>query len=263
MIKNIWILTLIVLVSCNSGSDNKSQDYSALDNVMGKISSDEKSVPTNSGSKNSKYNLAVVLEAMDAGKYTYVRLNENGEQYWAAISAMPVEIGKTYAYSGAMMMKDFESKQLNRTFDSVMFIQEFMETATLGAEPSASQKADPHARTKTRMHDHIKVEKAPGGETIAGIYSNLKALGGSEITVKGQVVKVSRNIMNRNWIHIQDGTESGNHYDLTITTHEPVNCAVGDVVTFTGTLSVDKDFGAGYRYDAILENASIGQTTSL
>lgn len=262
--KYIWFIVLILAVSCNSGSDNTSQDYNALDKVMDRISSgDERDADGTKANAGGKYQLAVALEAMDAGTYTYVKLDENGRQFWAAITAMPVEVGKTYAYSGAMMMKDFESKKLGRTFDSVMFIQNFTETQTIGAESSSFQKSDPHAHTKTRLHNHIKVEPATGGITIAGIFSNLASLSDSQVTVKGQVVKISKNIMNRNWIHIQDGTKSDKHYDLTITTFEPVSFSVGDEVTFTGTLSVDKDFGAGYRYDAILENASVEKSTAL
>jgi hypothetical protein len=62
-------------------------------------------------------------------------------------------------------------------------------------------------------------------------------------------------IMNRNWIHIQDGT--GDKLDLTVTTTE--NIALGSVVTLKGTIALDKDFGAGYRYDIIMEGAVVQQ----
>jgi hypothetical protein len=32
---------------------------------------------------------------------------------------------------------------------------------------------------------------------------------------------------------------------------------VGDIVTFSGTIALDKDFGAGYKYEVIMENATI------
>jgi hypothetical protein len=59
--------------------------------------------------------------------------------------------------------------------------------------------------------------------------------------------------MNRNWIHLQDG--SRNAFDFVVTTAQPL--PVGHTVTLEGVLSVDRDFGAGYKYDVILEN---GQT---
>ena len=260
----IMILIMALAAACNQESKREPDTGNTLDKVMDKVASEEKSDPKHDhGDPMGQIHRAVVVKAKDAGTYTYVKLEENGEQFWAAITARPVEIGKAYAYSGGMMMEDFESKQLGITFDSVMFIQNFDEASKSKSKSSAFQKSDPHAHTKTRLHNNIKVEPAKGGHTIAGIYSNLESLGGKEVTVKGKVVKISKNIMNRHWIHIQDGTQSGKHYDLTITTYEPVNFSVGAVVTFNGILSADKDFGAGYVYDAIVENASVEQYTSL
>ena len=59
--------------------------------------------------------------------------------------------------------------------------------------------------------------------------------------------------MNRNWLHIQDGSEEG--LDLTVTTEE--NIALGAIVSLEGVITLDKDFGAGYRYDIIMEKAML------
>ena len=67
----------------------------------------------------------------------------------------------------------------------------------------------------------------------------------------GKCVKVNPMIMGRNWIHLQDG--SGDNLDLTITTTE--NIPVGHVITLEGTIALNKDFGAGYKYDIIMEEA--------
>ena len=71
--------------------------------------------------------------------------------------------------------------------------------------------------------------------------------------IKGQVTKFSPNIMGKNWVHIQDGTNDSGNYDLTVTTNDVVK--VGDVVTFEGTIVLKKDFGAGYFYEVIMEDA--------
>jgi hypothetical protein len=68
-------------------------------------------------------------------------------------------------------------------------------------------------------------------------------------------VKFSGGIMNRNWVHIQDGTKDKDKYDLTVTTLETVK--VGDVVIFEGVVSVGKDIGAGYFYDVLIEDATV------
>jgi hypothetical protein len=98
---------------------------------------------------------------------------------------------------------------------------------------------------------------APGGMSIADVWARRAELGNRDVTVRGQVVKVNNQIMGRNWVHLQDGSgsEADGTHDLTITTDAQV--AAGDTVTFTGVLAVDKDFGAGYAYAAILENGRI------
>jgi hypothetical protein len=67
------------------------------------------------------------------------------------------------------------------------------------------------------------------------------------------VVKYSPGIMNKNWVHIQDGTEYDGNYDLTVTTLSEFK--VGDIVTLEGKIALDKDFGYGYIYDVLLEDA--------
>lgn len=65
--------------------------------------------------------------------------------------------------------------------------------------------------------------------------------------------------MGKNWIHIQDGTKHNTSFDLTITTQNLP--ALNDEVTFKGTIMVNKDFGAGYFYDVIMENAVLTKQT--
>jgi hypothetical protein len=61
--------------------------------------------------------------------------------------------------------------------------------------------------------------------------------------------------MGKNWIHLQDGTGDNGSNDLTVTTDSTVN--VGDTVLVSGVLNTDKDFGYGYQYAVIVEDAKI------
>lgn len=101
------------------------------------------------------------------------------------------------------------------------------------------------------------IAQPAGGTSIAEVWANRKALAGKTVTVRGKVVKFHAAIMNRNWLHLQDGTGTpgdGTH-DLTFTTADMTK--VGDIVTATGTVAVDKDFTAGYKYGVIVEQASL------
>ena len=106
----------------------------------------------------------------------------------------------------------------------------------------SSAEADKVAAAK----DVVKVEE---------VFAKKDTLNGRKITVKGEVVKFNSGIMGKNWVHIQDGSGKPGTNDLTATTQD--SAKVGDKVIITGTLAVEKDFGAGYIYEAIIEEASM------
>jgi hypothetical protein len=98
------------------------------------------------------------------------------------------------------------------------------------------------------------IKKAPGGMTVQEIITGAKGLNGKKVTVRGRVTKVLPGIMGKNWVHLGDGSGADGKADLTITTSGMVK--VGDLVLATGTIAANKDFGAGYKYDVIMEDAS-------
>lgn len=194
----------------------------------------------------------VVKEVLQASAYTYLNVEEGGSTYWMAVTKIMANPGDTYIYTKGMEMKNFESKDLERTFESVWFVGDLRaksESATPGGDMPPSHptgKKDPEKK-------EIAVTPAEDGISISDLYANAKKYNGKEVTVKGEVVKVNTNIMKMNWVHIQDGTNHDGDFDLTITTDELV--FVGDVVTFKGKIALDKDFGSGYSYKLIMEEA--------
>lgn len=192
-------------------------------------------------------------KALQAKAYTYLFVNDGDQQYWIAVDKMEPEIGKTYYYADAMEMKDFHSTDLDTTFAQVFFVQKLGDSK----EAAAPEKMDnPHMKTgrkEVAMDETAKVAPAAGGISIGELFAKKADYSGKKVIVSGKVVKVNNGIMNRNWIHIQDGTDANGEFDLTLTSEATV--AVGDVVTFEGTVALDKDFGAGYFYDLIVEGA--------
>ncbi|MBK7713322.1 MAG: hypothetical protein IPN67_11585 [Bacteroidales bacterium] len=111
--------------------------------------------------------------------------------------------------------------------------------------------SDKHmARVMTSKAD-VKIEPCADCITIAKLLADKKAYDGKVIKVKGQVTKYNGGIMGKNWVHIQDGTENQEGFDLTITTD--ITVSVGETVTFEGKIALDKDFGYGYSYNVIME----------
>ncbi len=199
----------------------------------------------------SNVHQVVVQEAIQVNGYTYIRVKEGDKEYWMAATTMEVKPGATLFYETAMEMKNFESKELKRTFDSIFFVESLSPIPPATAAPGT--KATPQKPTIEQQD--VTVAPAVGGVTIAQLFSNVNSYANKIIKIKGKVVKVNNAIMDKNWAHIQDGTKSGSDFDLTVTTNDMVN--VGDVVTFTGKIALNKDFGFGYSYKVLLGDAKV------
>jgi hypothetical protein len=192
-----------------------------------------------------------VLETMDGGGYTYAKIDDEGKMLWLAMPTTKLKVGQDYTFNPGQEMRNFKSEALKRTFDSILF------TNGLLVLPGTEEY---RAKNKVKTSVKVKVAKAKGSEarTVAEVYQDKASLGGKKVSVRGKVVKISMGIMGKNWVHIQDGTgspEKGTN-DLVVTTLDE-SASIGDVVTATGTVTPDKDFGYGYRYDVIMEQAEI------
>lgn len=196
----------------------------------------------------------VVNETLNAAGYTYMNVSEDGNNYWMAIPNTLVSKGETYFYSGGMQMKDFESKELKRTFDFITFAQGISTSQDLAVRPKVK---NPHAAKPKAPENTTKIviDLPKNGVSIKELYSKKETFNKKDVIVRGKVVKVNKNILDKNWIHIVDGTNFEGKKDLTITTAQLVK--VGDTLTFKATVILDKDFGAGYVYNLLLENGEI------
>ncbi len=223
----ISVFTIFVLMACSKKEEQNQQTAAVKANV----------------------HQVVVEEAIQVSGYTYIRAKEDKKDYWIAASTMDTKPGETLYYENAMEMKNFESKELKRKFDSIFFVDNMSKIPPANA--GSSIKATPQKPNIEKQN--ITVEKASGGVTISQIFGGINSYANKVVTIKGKVVKVNNGIMNKNWIHIQDGTSNGIDYDLTVTTNETLN--IGDIVTLQGTVAVNKDFGYGYSYKILLEDA--------
>jgi hypothetical protein len=192
-------------------------------------------------------------EVLQTNSYTYVRVSVDNRDYWIAINKSEVETGKTYYWSEGVAMKDFPSKELDRTFPSIFLVQDFTDHPItldyLNTTPSEASSQDTFEKTG------ISITPPEGGSTIAELYSHKDLFNGKKVKVRGEVVKFAGEIMGRNWVHIQDGTRNEDQFDLTITTEDVVR--VGEIVVFEGTIALNRDFGAGYFYEIIIEDARL------
>lgn len=216
-----------------------------------------------------------VLETMDGGGYTYVLLQNGPEKVWVAIPLSKVKVGQQLALMPGFEMKNFTSKGLNRKFDKVIFSAGLANAEKVEMSPSAikavhqgvpgtpqnqpagkaqAAKAEKKAPA-AQKNQKVTKAKGPNAYTIAEIHGKNRKLEKKQVVVRGRVVRVSQKILKRNWVHLEDGTGSKSKKtdDLVFTTQDLPK--EGDVVTATGTLYNNLDFGSGYRYNVLVQDA--------
>lgn len=205
-----------------------------------------------------------VLETMNSGGYTYIQVDTGSEKIWAATPQVPVKVGDEVAIPAGMPMSNFHSPTLNRTFEVVYFVPTIsVNGAESGTQAGAMGQALPqmppgHPPTRTQAAvDLTGISKPQGGVTVAELYAGKKELAGKEVVLRGKVVKFLAEIMGKNWIHVRDGSGSQGTNDLTVTVPPHIVAKVGDTVLVKGLVTVEKDFGYGYKYDVILEDAQV------
>jgi hypothetical protein len=196
-----------------------------------------------------------VVETMSSGGYTYIQIEKDAKKTWVAVPKADIKTGQDVSFYPGATMPNFESKTLNRTFDSVIFSPGLVDA------PDVEAASNPHGNKQSAPvnNEPIKIDKASGPDayTIEEIYNKKSSLDKKNVVVKGKVVKVSENIMNKNWIHIQDGSGTAGDGTNDIIATSADMASVGDIVTVSGTLVSDMDIGSGYKFDVIIEQAKI------
>ena len=197
----------------------------------------------------------LIKEVLQTGSYTYLQAEENGKLQWLAIPKMEASIGDTYYFQGGMEMVDFKSKELDRIFSSVLFLNGVISPDVVEGGKTVLTQSSQKTITKEKEGPDVKINPAVGGISIEELFANKEKYANKVVKIRGKVTKYNPGIMNRNWIHLQDGTSSNGEFDLTATSAQETS--VGDVITIEGIITLDKDFGAGYFYNIILENGKI------
>jgi len=159
---------------------------------------------------------------------------------------------------------------LNRTLGSLIVLTVALAVTGCNKEPAATTAAAPEtpapstppaaphpapAAPATTV-DLAGIAKADGGKTIAEVFAEKDQLAGQPVVFRGKIVKTNPNIMGKNWLHVRDGSGAEGTNDLTVTTAGTAP-NVGDTVVVKGTVALNKDFGMGYQYDIIVEDAEI------
>ncbi|MGA8032297.1 MAG: nucleotide-binding protein [Casimicrobiaceae bacterium] len=206
-----------------------------------------------------------VLEVQDVAAYTYLRLKTANGETWAAVNKSAVKKGAKVTIDNPMVMENFESKSLHRTFDTIVFGT--LAGTSVAADPHMLPGASPIGPDFHQIHGGgattpdvgtVKVAKADGasGRTVAEVNADRLALKDQRVTIRAKVVKVTANVMGKNWVHLRDGSGSAadsSNEILATSTDQP---KVGDVVIAKGVVRTDVNLGYGYVYKVLVEDVS-------
>ncbi len=210
---------------------------------------------------------AEILKFQDVPQYTYLFVKEGDSEFWIAVTTTNVNAGETVYFSNPLEMRNFHSSALDTTFETILFVNSIARSADAlskenkGKARGMTGMVSPHEKmteSKKKNQPAEKtsepfIEKSADELTVAQIIEKSADFNGKEITIKGKVTKFLPDIMKKNWIHIQDGTSYNGKTDLVSTTKETFE--VGDIVTIKAKLETNIDYGYGYKYEVILQDA--------
>ena len=231
-----------------------------------------------------------VIRTMSTPEYTYILLQNKESRQWIAIPATAITDGSNITVAPGMTMENFYSKTFEKTFERIIFSAGLLSGIPTGAvsqnpadidfntaveqerraESEARQKDNPATQQAQSFGSagaavpdlEVNIEKASAKNavTIQEAFEKADELQKKKVQIHAKVVKINANIMGRNWIHIQDGTGSsmkGSH-DLVVTSGD--SAAVGDIILIEGIVTTNRDFGHGYTYRVLIEEAAILET---
>jgi hypothetical protein len=226
--------TFIIIIFASCGQDQKSSEVQSNSNKI------------------------EVEEVLQTSSYTYLFGKVNGESLWLATLKLDASVGDIFYYGQGLEMIDFNSKELDRIFESVIFL-EGVYTSEANLHGGANISGSPQITNSASSAINSVIEPVEGGVTIAELMANKSNYADKLVKLRGKVVKYNAGIMGLNWIHVQDGTSNGDENDITVTTE--MSAKVGDIITIEGVITLDKDFGAGYLYKIIVEDGKLVDVT--
>ena len=195
-----------------------------------------------------------VLEYKDSGGYTYMKLEENGKSYWAAVPGMKVKVGDTVTIKEQMWMNNFTSKTLNEKFDKIMFADFPKKQAVTGTKnvhnihgQMMKKKSKENFRPEPKFNKIVVAKGEAVKTTISALYDKKAEFKNKNVEVEGEVLQVSNKVMGNTWVKIFDGKDAM----IFRSPNKDEKVAVGDKVKVSGTLNTDVDYDFGFKYEII------------
>jgi len=260
-----FTISILLLIGCNNGPKviaPSSETEESSEKGSGIFTSNPaiQVTPKTDTSFNEDLHKVLVQDVLQANRYVYLNVKEEGNgQFWIATRKQEAKKGEVYFYRRPLLKTNFESKEYNRVFDTIYLVSNLV-SQDHSKHAVAQNKQTPNIEPKINTKEHIpthtdKVVEHKGTLKIAELLKDPKKYEGHTVQLSGTCVKVNPNIMERNWLHIQDGSK--NDFDMVVTSNTFV--PEGSDITIRGVVRINRDFGAGYKYDLIIENGTLVQ----
>jgi len=256
IIKQLLLSTLVVGLVASCGGDKTKLE---ADDPKGesapayktKIFSDPKG-ETPKSDHASSHREVHVLEMLEGERYQYLRVRmADQSETWLVTRKGDFAAGGHYVFHQGLYKTNYHSTEFDRTFDEIYLVSDL---GLAEDEHGSNDSRKPTVQAGKEIEKPKQALEVPEGSvSIRDLITNSDQYVNQQVQVTGRVVKVNPNIMDRNWVHLADGTM--NSFDFVLTTNETV--PTGHELTFVGTFRTDRDFGAGYTYDFIVEEARL------
>ena len=218
-------------------------------------------LPINSGPSSAAQTLSDMLSGIvkattNSGGYTYVMIENDAQDIWAAAPEQEIAPGESVVFTTSMPMHDFYSPSMKKTFKTLYFVTSLKADAAPAALPAGHppMQTQPSApRSEAASAPRAPLAPAPEGDIVplAELLKNRAAWRDKDILIRGSVIKSTPNVMGKNWVHVSDG----NDHQVVCTTQAEVS--PGQSITLKGHVTLDKDIGAGYFYEVLLEDCEV------
>jgi hypothetical protein len=249
------ISAMVIMAACNSGPK-----VIELTNKKGSSQGSSTQLDGNEDASlsDAKLHSVVVKEVLPTTRYVYLKVKEAQKEFWIATGKMDVKKGGTYFYRGGLLKTDFESEEHNRVFEKIYLVSNLVSkedhTTLAKTESKSNSVTEKGIAEKEDIPTHTEKEiQHKGPVKIAELLKDPKRYEGHSVEINGTCVKTNPSIMGRNWLHLQDGSKDD--YDLVVTSNTLV--PEGSNITVRAVVALNRDFGAGYTYELILENGTL------
>lgn len=243
--RSIWALGLLLYLSACNQPTVLEGDTEAVKGIFNPEETEANANPT------AAVHRVNLLDTLAGSRYSYLKVKEGDKEFWLATLKSEYTLGEEYIFEQGIYKTDYYSTAFERTFDEIYLVSDLRPAFSTPQKNALDQMFKP---AQAAAEDKVEaITPMPGGISIKELIQNSERYINQEVLLSVKVVKINANIMDRHWLHLKDG--SFDSFDLVATTQTAV--PAGHTVNLKAVLHKDVDFGAGYSYDLILENAEL------